>query len=109
MGPPHDNNAQDLFKFRVADVLKYDLADVRLPGAVADPFTGEARLAKSIGSNPATHSTGHKTLDLAKLSSVRSKMASQQVEVAQQYDPFGLSASSGSDEDDGGHAQTSGT
>jgi hypothetical protein len=43
---------QDLFSFRATDVLNYDLADVRLPGAVPDPLRpGQTRLAAPIPSN----------------------------------------------------------
>ncbi len=43
--------AKDLFKFRATDVLNFDLADVRLPGAIVDPISGQTRLAQAIPSN----------------------------------------------------------
>ncbi len=44
------DGVQNLFSFKAETILNYDLADVRLPGAVADPVTGSPRLAKPISS-----------------------------------------------------------
>jgi hypothetical protein len=48
-----------LFAFEISDVLKYDLADVRLPGAVVDPYSGRKRLAAPFSSTASKASKSH--------------------------------------------------